>query len=101
MSKRHSEQFKQEAVAYALSNKDKPLKALATSLGVGYSRLDNWMRQSSGTARRELSGDQQRIRRQGLALQHFQKCTATCADVAGALARLFTKFHYAALHSTL
>ncbi len=29
MSKRHSEQFKQEAVAYALSNKDKPVKAMA------------------------------------------------------------------------
>ncbi len=61
MSKRHSEQFKQEAVAYALSNKDKPVKAIATSLGIGYSTLDNWMRRANGTVRRELSGDQQRI----------------------------------------
>jgi transposase len=62
MSKRHSEQFKQEAVAYALSNKDKPIKAIAASLGVGYSTLDNWIRKASGTVRRELSSDQQRIR---------------------------------------
>ncbi len=62
MSKRHSEQFKQEAVAYALSNKDQPVKAIATSLGVGYSTLDTWIRKAGGVVRRELSSDQQRIR---------------------------------------
>ena len=41
MSKHHIEQFKQEAVAYVPSNKDKPVKAIAQSLGVGYSTLDN------------------------------------------------------------
>ena len=32
MSKRHSEQFKQVAVAYVPSNKDKPVKAIALVL---------------------------------------------------------------------
>ena len=49
-------------MAYALSNKDKPVKAIAASLGVGYSTLDMWIRKASGTVRRELSNDQQRIR---------------------------------------
>lgn len=73
MSKRHSEQFKQEAVAYALSNKDKPVKAIATSLGIGYSTLDNWMRRANGTVRRELSSDQQRIRQLEREVAHLKE----------------------------
>jgi transposase len=61
MSKHHIEQFKQEAVAYVPSNKDKPVKAIAQSLGVGYSTLDNWVRKASCTVRRELSRNRQRI----------------------------------------
>lgn len=73
MSKRHSEQFKQEAVAHALSNRDKPVKAIAQSLGIGYSTLDNWIRQSGGTARRELSADQQRIRQLEREVAHLKE----------------------------
>jgi transposase-like protein len=62
MSKLHSEQFRQEAVANVLSNNDKLVKAIAQSLGVGYSMLNNWARKASGTVRSELSSDQQRIR---------------------------------------
>jgi transposase-like protein len=62
MSKLHSEQFRQEAVANVLSNNDKLVKAIAQSLGVGYSTLNNWARKASGTVRSELSSDQQRIR---------------------------------------
>lgn len=73
MSKRHSDQFKQEAVAYALSNKDKPVKAIATSLGIGYSTLDAWIRKSSGSVRRELSGEQQRIRQLEREVAHLKE----------------------------
>jgi len=62
MSKCHSEQLKQETAAYDLSNKDKPVKAIAQSLGIGCSTLENWVRKASGTVRRELRNDQQRIR---------------------------------------
>ncbi len=71
MSKRRIEQFKQEAVAYVPSNKDKPVKAIAQSLGVGYSTLDNWVRKASGTVRRELSSDQQRIRQLEREVEHL------------------------------
>ena len=57
MSKRHIEKFKQEAVAYVPSNKDKPGKAIAQSLSVGYSALDNWVRKASGTLRQGLSSE--------------------------------------------
>ena len=71
MSKRRIEQFKQEAVAYVPSNKDKPVKAIAQSLGVGYSTLDNRVRKASGTLRRELSSDQQRIRQLECEAEHL------------------------------
>jgi predicted transcriptional regulator len=58
----HSKQFTQVAVTYFLSNKDNPVKAIAQLLGVSYSATDNWERKVNGTARRELSSDQQRIR---------------------------------------
>jgi transposase-like protein len=41
MSKRHSEQFKQEAAATILSNKVKPVKALTQSLGVCSTTIDH------------------------------------------------------------
>ena len=72
MSKRHIEQFKQEAVTYVPSNKDKPVKAIAQSLGVGYSTLDNWVRKASGTVRRELSSDQLRIRQLEREVAHLK-----------------------------
>ena len=72
MSKRRIEQFKQEAVAYVPSNKDKPVKAIAQSLGVGYSTLDNWVRTASGTVRRELSSDQLRIRQLEREVAHLK-----------------------------
>ena len=54
--------WQQETAAYDLSNKDKPVKAIAQSLGIGCSTLENWVRKASGTVRRELRNDQQRIR---------------------------------------
>jgi transposase len=77
MSKRHSEQFKQEAVGYALSNKDKSVKAIATQLGVGYSTLDNWLRQHrqsiGGAASKALNDDQKRIRQLEREVAHLKE----------------------------
>ena len=59
------------AVAYVLSNKVKPVKANALSLGVGYSTLDNWVR-TAGAVRRELSSDQLRIRQLEREVAHLK-----------------------------
>jgi transposase-like protein len=42
MSKRFSEQFKQEAVQ--LVSAERPISEVASQLGVGYSTLDKWVR---------------------------------------------------------
>lgn len=63
MAKRFSPEFKQQAVEYALANSHDPLAAIATKLGVGYSTLDKWVRDTNttGTSKRVLSPEQQRI----------------------------------------
>jgi transposase-like protein len=63
MAKRFSPEFKQQAIEYALANSHEPLAAIATKLGVGYSTLDKWVRDSNhiGTSKRPLSPEQQRI----------------------------------------
>lgn len=69
MRKKFSEQFKEEAVAHALAHTDRPLKAIAAELGVGYSTLDTWLRVAQPSikasvpgTRRAPSAEQQRIR---------------------------------------
>jgi transposase len=64
MAKRFSDEFKQEAVQYALAHSDQPLTAIAAQLGIGYSTLDKWVRQlgSSGSSVRLLTQEQQQIK---------------------------------------
>ena len=56
-------EFKQQSVDYALANSHEPLTAVANKLGIGYSTLDKWVRQAneSGSSKRQLSPEQQRI----------------------------------------
>lgn len=63
MAKRFSPEFKQQAIDYALSNAHEPLSAIANKLGIGYSTLDKWVRQStsSQSSKRLLSPEQQQI----------------------------------------
>ncbi|WP_333663939.1 IS3 family transposase [Acinetobacter sp.] len=63
MAKRFSPEFKQQAIDYALSNSHESVAAIAQKLGVGYSTLDKWIRESNptGSSKRQLSLEQQRI----------------------------------------
>ncbi|WP_031946299.1 IS3 family transposase, partial [Acinetobacter pittii] len=63
MAKRFSAEFKQQAIDYALSNSHEPIAAIAQKLGVGYSTLDKWIRETNpvGSSKRQLSPEQQRI----------------------------------------
>jgi transposase-like protein len=45
MRRNFSQQFKEQALAHVLDHPQEPMKALAQSLGVGYSTLDEWVRQ--------------------------------------------------------
>ncbi|MDM1021541.1 transposase, partial [Acinetobacter sp. VNK23] len=47
MAKRFSPEFKQQAIDYALSNSHESVAAIAQKLGVGYSTLDKWIRESN------------------------------------------------------
>ena len=66
MTKRYSEQFKQESIQYVQSKPEYGIATLAKQLGVGYSTLDSWLRhhrKSMGVAKSSsMSTDQQRIR---------------------------------------
>jgi transposase-like protein len=63
MRRNFSQQFKEQAIA--LDHPQEPMKALAQSLGVGYSTLDEWVRRHKralGMATSgELSVEQQRL----------------------------------------
>lgn len=63
MAKRFNPEFKQQAIEYALANSHEPIAAIARKLGVGYSTLDKWVRESNttSTSKRVLSPEQQRI----------------------------------------
>ncbi|RZG77046.1 IS3 family transposase [Acinetobacter sp. WCHAc060033] len=63
MAKRFSPEFKQQAIDYALSNSHESVAAIAQKLGVGYSTLDKWIRETNptGSSKRQLSPEQQRI----------------------------------------
>ena len=66
MTKRYSEQFKQEAISYVHTHPKYTIATIAKQLGMGYSTLDNWLRQhrkSIGSANAQaMSTEQQRIR---------------------------------------
>jgi transposase-like protein len=66
MNKRHSEQFKQEAVRHVHQHPEQGVAAIAKQLGVGYSTLDSWLRKHRQTLThsqvQNLSSEQQRIR---------------------------------------
>jgi len=63
MAKRFSPEFKQQSIEYALANTHESLAAIAKKLGVGYSTLDKWVRETNlaGTSKRQLTPEQQRI----------------------------------------
>ncbi len=63
MAKRFSPEFKQQAIEYTLANSHEPIAAIARKLGIGYSTLDKWVRESNttSTSKRVLSPEQQRI----------------------------------------
>ena len=63
MAKRFSPEFKQQSIKYALANTHEPLAVIARKLGVGYSTLDKWIRETNpaGSSKRQLSPEQQRI----------------------------------------
>ena len=66
MTKRYSEQFKQESIEYVQSHPEAGIATIAKPLGVGYSTFDSWLRhhrKSMGIAKSTLiSTYQQRIR---------------------------------------
>ena len=63
MANRFSPEFKQQSIDYALSNSHESVAAIAQKLGVGYSTLDKWIRETNpmGSRKRQLSPEQQRI----------------------------------------
>lgn len=63
MAKRFSQEFKQQAIEYALANSHEPLATIAVKLGVGYSTLDKWIRTANpeDSSKRPLSPEQQEI----------------------------------------
>ncbi len=66
MTKRYSEQFKQEALNFVQTHPSLGIATVAKQLGVGYSTLDSWLRQYrhniGGEASATLDADKQRIR---------------------------------------
>ena len=61
MAKRFNPEFKQQAIDYALSNSHEPIAAIAQKLSVGYSTLDEWIREANpvSSSKRQLSSEQQ------------------------------------------
>ena len=66
MTKRYSEQFKQESIQYVQSHPETEIATIAKQLGVGYSTLDSLLRQhrkNLGVAKSaSMITDQQHIR---------------------------------------
>ena len=75
MTKRYSEQFKQESIQYVQSHPESGIATIAKQLGIGYSTLDNWLRQHRkgiGVAKSaSMSTDQQRIRQLEKQVSHL------------------------------
>ena len=73
MSKRFSEQFRQEAVP--LVSTERPIKEVASQLGIGYSTLDKWVRvhrRRTGQLA-ALTQEQRRIRELERQVAHLQE----------------------------
>lgn len=66
MTKRYSAQFKQEALNFVQTHPSLGIATVAKQLGVGYSTLDNWLRQHrhniGHVAATAQTTEQQRIR---------------------------------------
>ena len=66
MTKRYSSQFKQDALHFAQAHPSLGVASIAKQLGVGYSTLDNWLRQhrshTGSAASSAQTAEQQRIR---------------------------------------
>lgn len=66
MTKRYSAQFKQEALNFVQTHPSVGIATVAKQLGVGYSTLDNWLRQHRQSighvAATAQTTEQQRIR---------------------------------------
>ena len=66
MTKRYSEQFKQEALNFVQTHPSVGIATVAKQLGVDYSTLDNWLRQHrqsiGSVAATAQTTEQQRIR---------------------------------------
>lgn len=66
MTKRYSEQFKQEALNFVQTHPSLGVATIAKQFGVGYSTLDHWLRQHRQSVGEELASvldaDKQRIR---------------------------------------
>ena len=66
MTKRYSEQFKQEALNFVKTHPTLVIATVAKQLGVGYSTLDNWLRQQrvsiSAETASSMIAEQQHIR---------------------------------------
>lgn len=75
MTKRYSEQFKQESIQYVQNHPESSIATIAQQLGVGYSTLDNWLRQhrrSIGAIKSaSMSSDKQRIRQLEKQVSHL------------------------------
>lgn len=73
MSKRFSEQFKEEAVR--LVSTERPIKEVARQLGIGYSTLDKWVRAHRGRTGQlvALTQEQKRIRELERQVAHLQE----------------------------
>lgn len=73
MSKRFSEQFKQEAVQLVCAAR--PVSAVAQQLGIGHSTLDKWVRaQRKSTGQLQaLTQEQKRIRELERQVSHLQE----------------------------
>ena len=66
MTKRYSEQFRQEALHFVQTHPSLGVATIAKQLGVGYSTLDSWLRQHrqriGHVAATAQTNEQQRIR---------------------------------------
>ena len=81
MAKRFSPEFKQQAIECVLANSHEPLAAIVRKLGVGYSTLDKWIRETNlgWTGKQQLAPEQQRIIE--LEKEHRQLKEANVIDV--------------------
>ena len=77
MTKRYSEQFKQEALDFVQTHPSAGIATVAKQLGVGYSTLDNWLRQHrqglGSQAASAMSAEQQRIRQLEKQIVHLSE----------------------------